>query len=355
MAVLKVKKRKDLFVQIDKKTLEDKNLSFKATGLLAYLMGRPENWKVIPSQLEKCKTDGLSSVKSALLELRSNNYCHLFEIREKGVIREKVYFILEIPSPYTDNLLIEVLEQFKHAPEGTTVHYMPLNKKKSNSSNKTAEKNFAQKPEAEKPQMEKPQVEKPLVDNPPVENRPLLIIDNTNNRFTNKRTTKERLTNNKTTTKETNKESSSSLYSFLDKEKYPKLNEPTIKNIKNNIQDLTEDRFKVVYLLTNEYILAGKGDNFNAILYKALKKEWSFEAPVRKEPRSVLTEDKRKWLSRYSGITSDKTLKKEIEGIICEIPIEELRKNKSALSSMDTFQFKMFLISLKSRCRAMRG
>ena len=125
MAVLKVKKRKDLFVQIDKKTLEDKHLSFKATGLLAYLMGRPENWKVIPSQLEKCKTDGLSSVKSALLELRSNNYCHLFEIREKGVIREKVYFILEIPSPYTDDLLIEVLEQFKHAPEGTTVHYMP--------------------------------------------------------------------------------------------------------------------------------------------------------------------------------------------------------------------------------------
>lgn len=71
-----------------------------------------------------------------------------------------------------------------------------------------------------------------------------------------------------------------------------------------------------MYLLTEEYVLAGKGDNFNAILYKALKKE--------------------------------------IEGIICEIPIEELRKNKSALSSMDTFQFKMFLISLKSRCRAMR-
>ena len=76
---------------------------------------------------------------------------------------------------------------------------------------------------------------------------------------------------------------------------------------------------------------------------------------MRKETRSVLTEDKRKWLARYSGITSNKTLKKEIEGIICEIPIEELRKNKSALSSMDTFQFKMFLISLKSRCRAMRG
>ena len=257
------------------------------------------------------------------------------------MLSKKISTVFEIPTPYSDDMLIEILEHFKYATEPITVNYKPAKAKKENTTPKLEEQNT--QPETEKPLVDNPLADKPLTEKPLAGNRPLLIIDNTNNRVTNKRTTKE-----------TNKESSS-LYSFLDKEKYSKLNEPTIKNIRNNIQDLTEDRFKVVYLLTNEYVLAGKGDNFNAILYKALKKEWSFEAPVRKETRSVLTEDKRKWLARYSGITSNKTLKKEIEGIICEIPIEELRKNKSALSSMDTFQFKMFLISLKSRCRAMRG
>lgn len=344
MAILKIKKRKDLFVQIDKKTLEDKNLSFKATGLLAYLMGRPEDWKIIPSHLEKCKTDGLSSIKSALLELRRNDYCHYFEVREKGVIKETFYYVFEIPTPYSDDMLMEILEQFKDKSEPVTVNYKATKTKEENT-----------QPETEKPLMDNPLADNPLAEKPLTENHPLLIIDSTNNRVSNKRDTKERITNNSTTTKETNKESSSSLYSFLNLDKYPKINEATIKNITNNIQDLTEDRFKTLYLLTEEYVLSGKGYNFNAILYKALKNEWSFKAPVRKETENVLSEDKRKWLSRYSGITTNKTLKKEIEGIICEIPMEELRKNRSVLSSMDTFQFKMFLISLKSRCRAMRG
>lgn len=344
MAILKIKKRKDLFVQIDKKTLEDKNLSFKATGLLAYLMGRPEDWKIIPSHLEKCKTDGLSSIKSALLELRRNDYCHYFEVREKGVVKETFYYVFEIPTPYSDDMLMEILEHFKDASEPVTVNYKATKTKEENT-----------QPETEKPLMDNPLADKPLAEKPLTENPPLLIIDSTNNRVSNKRDTKERITNNRTTTKETNKESSSSLYSFLNLDKYPKINEATIKNIRNNIQNLTEDRFKTLYLLTEEYVLSGKGHNFNAILYKALKNEWSFKAPVRKETESVLSEDKRKWLSIYSGITTNKSLKKEIEGIICEIPIDELRKNRSVLSSMDTFQFKMFLISLKSRCRAMRG
>lgn len=162
MAILKVKKRKDLFVQIDKKTLEDKNLSFKATGVLAYLMGRPENWNVIPSQLEKCKTDGLSSIKSALLELRRNDYCHYFEVREKGGIKENFYYVFEIPTPYSDDMLIEILEHFKYATKPITVNYKSAKAKKENTTPKLEEQNT------------QPETEKLLVDNPLAGNRPLL-------------------------------------------------------------------------------------------------------------------------------------------------------------------------------------
>ena len=108
--------------------------------------------------------------------------------------------------------------------------------------------------------MDYPQADKPLVEKPDTENPPLLIIDNTNNRvtnnrLTNKRTTKERTTNNKTTTKETNKEnSSSSLYSFLDKKEYCDLHRATVSNIRKHIKNLSEDRFKTVYLFAKDYV-----------------------------------------------------------------------------------------------------
>ena len=340
MPILKVKKRENYYVQVDKRSVEDKNLSFKATGLLVYLMGRPADWKVMVSHLKTCKTDGRDSIRSALLELRNNNYCHLFEVRVKGVIRDRFYYVYEIPTPYTEDVLIEVMEDFYNAPEGTSITHIPV---KNNLQPKPA------KPEVEKPKVDYPQTDKPLVEKPDTENPPLLIIDYTNNRVNN-----NRLTNKRTTTKETNKENSSSLYSFLDKKEYCDLHRATVSNIRKHIKNLSEDRFKTVYLFAKDYVQSGRGANFDAILYKALKGQWNVNVKVVQENRSVLSEDKMKWLSRYSGITCNKSLKKEIEGIICDIPIEELRKSRSTLSSLDIFQFKMFLISLKSRCRAMR-
>ena len=57
---------------------------------------------------------------------------------------------------------------------------------------------------------------------------------------------------------------------------YPLLNAATISNIKRFIPNLTEDEFKRIYSLTEREITIGKGKDFNAILYKALKNEWSF-------------------------------------------------------------------------------
>lgn len=331
MAIIKVKKRTNFYVQIDKKSIEDKNLSFKATGLLVYLIGRPDDWKIILDQLKTCKTDGKDSVRTALLELRRYNYCHLFEVREKGIIKDKFYYIFEVPTPYSDTLLKEIMKEFKDYPEGTGVIYKPVK-------NKSRNNNYEKK--SPEPKFENPETDKPDTVKPEMENPTLLIKKNTNNRSTNK----------KTTTKE-NKKSSS--YSFLNKEKYPELHDSTIRNIRKNVSDLSEERFKTVYLLTQEYILSGKGENFNAILYKALKKEWNFNTNTPPYKKKELSEEKKKWLSRYTGITSNKALRKEIEEIICEIPIEELHKNRDTLSALDTFQFKMFLVSLRSKYRSM--
>ena len=55
MAIIKVLKRENPYVQIDKIGVDDSNLSWEATGLLTYLIGRPNNWKINIAHLASVK------------------------------------------------------------------------------------------------------------------------------------------------------------------------------------------------------------------------------------------------------------------------------------------------------------
>lgn len=95
-------------------------------------------------------------------------------------------------------------------------------------------------------------------------------------------------TNNKTTTTR----SSENSFCFLTKDKYPLLNIPTINNIKKLIPDISEEDFNKFYSLTENEIKSGKGKEFNAILYKALKQEWVFIAEEEKRIAKANEENK---------------------------------------------------------------
>ena len=118
--------------------------------------------------------------------------------------------------------------------------------------------------------------------------------------------TKDYTNTNKTNTTTTKKEkSSSSIYEFLIIKEYPLLNAATISNIKRFIPNLTEDEFKKIYSLTEREITLGKGKDFNAILYKALKNEWSFTDEKKKDVPSINVENKIKSeFEQYSSMIS---------------------------------------------------
>lgn len=67
--VIRVKKRPSNFVMMDKTFLEDDRLSYKAKGLLAYLLSKPDDWKVIVGNLVNSSKDGKASVYAGLKEL----------------------------------------------------------------------------------------------------------------------------------------------------------------------------------------------------------------------------------------------------------------------------------------------
>lgn len=281
MAIIKIIKRDCPYVTIDKAGIDDPNLSWAATGLLTYLIGRPGNWKINITHLSSVKTCKETATKSALKELREANYCHYFVVRKNGKISETFYLVFEVPTNYE-----EVLENYIDLKDGETILYQPV-KIGKNTEKKTKKK----VPQVENQLVKKnvrnkevlPQVENPLVENLLVENQRLLIKDTTNNR----------ITNNKTTTSENKKSSSSLKENSLEKEtineflKKYNLSKITRKNILSLYSKklITKERIMEVFQVSKEKKW-GEG-----AIYKALKENWNIQSKNTAKNTTVLSED----------------------------------------------------------------
>jgi len=73
----RARKRKERnFTQISNNMLEDNRLSWKAKGLLSYLMSRPEEWEVRMFDIVRRSTDGELATRNGVKELKEQKYLH---------------------------------------------------------------------------------------------------------------------------------------------------------------------------------------------------------------------------------------------------------------------------------------
>lgn len=72
--IIRVVRHERDFTVIDNAALRDCTLSFKATGLLAYLLSMPDQWSPRREQLAEAKRDGVASIRAALKELVDAGY-----------------------------------------------------------------------------------------------------------------------------------------------------------------------------------------------------------------------------------------------------------------------------------------
>ena len=267
MAIIKIIKRDCPYVTIDKTGIDDPNLSWAATGLLTYLIGRPGNWKINITHLSGVKLDGERATRGALLELREANYCHYFEIRKKGKVVETIYLVFEVPISYE-----EAIKNYIDLKDDEQILYKEVKKKEPKVQNEVSVKSIENKEVL-------PKVQNAKTNNAKGENEGLLIIDTTNNRITNK----------KTTTSENKKSSSSLEENSSGKEminellKKYNLSKSTRKNILNLYlkKSIKKERIIEVFNISKE-----KGWGEGAI-YKALKENWNIQA----KNIPVVTED----------------------------------------------------------------
>lgn len=87
------------YVIMDKRPLEKPYLSWKAKGLLAYLLSRPDDWKVRLGDLVKRSSDGGFATRQALRELQEAGHAKQVIVRSEDGrrIKEWVYEIYESP------------------------------------------------------------------------------------------------------------------------------------------------------------------------------------------------------------------------------------------------------------------
>lgn len=91
------KKDRERFVTIERTFLDDIELSAKAKGVLATILGYRDDWKLIVENLVKQFSDGRDLIRSAMIELREMGYIEAVEFRIKGKSFAREYFVYEQP------------------------------------------------------------------------------------------------------------------------------------------------------------------------------------------------------------------------------------------------------------------
>jgi len=87
------------FVMIDRRPVENPDLSWGAKGVLSYLLSRPDNWTVRLGDLVKRSTDGTSKIRGYIKELVKAGHAHRVAHKDPETHRiiEWVLEVYELP------------------------------------------------------------------------------------------------------------------------------------------------------------------------------------------------------------------------------------------------------------------
>lgn len=97
--IIRVKKETN-YVVIDKTFLNDDRLSWKAKGILAFMLSKPDDWTFYQRELMKHATDGKTSFNAGFKELRKLGYVRKVQKRlDNGQFE---YETIVYERPYTD-------------------------------------------------------------------------------------------------------------------------------------------------------------------------------------------------------------------------------------------------------------
>jgi hypothetical protein len=90
-------KRSKHFTVIDNGVLEDDRISFRAKGVLVFLLSKPDNWKVSERHLARTGQEGVTAIRAALKELEQAGYIERRRLQGAGGLFEWESVVFDTP------------------------------------------------------------------------------------------------------------------------------------------------------------------------------------------------------------------------------------------------------------------
>ncbi|MFV1027487.1 DnaD domain protein [Bacillus tropicus] len=136
MATFRVNKSKN-YTTINNTGLRDERLSWKAKGILAYILSLPDDWVFYMEEISTHAKDGIDSLRVGMKELKKYGYVRRFPVKnEKGKITNWETIIYEVPqveNPHMEKPQVEV--PFVENPTLLSTKELSTNKQNTNKQN----------------------------------------------------------------------------------------------------------------------------------------------------------------------------------------------------------------------------
>jgi len=94
-----IKNKDNPYVMIDRRPIENPVLTYKAKGILTYLMSRPDGWEVNITDLLNHGREKAAAIRTGLKELRAAGHMEYERQRENGRITGWLIKVYELPYP----------------------------------------------------------------------------------------------------------------------------------------------------------------------------------------------------------------------------------------------------------------
>ena len=104
MGIIRVAKNSN-YVVMNRTALNDNRLSWKAKGIMAYMLSMPDDWVFYMKELVTHSTDGERAFRAGFDELKKCGYIERRPIREGQRIKEWETIVHEVPQVKEDSLL----------------------------------------------------------------------------------------------------------------------------------------------------------------------------------------------------------------------------------------------------------
>lgn len=104
--VIKEKK----YAQIDNDLINNRTLSFKALGILTYILSKPDDWQIYISDLIR-ENDGEKSVRSGLNELINARFVQRYRVFDMDTGKVHHWETLVSETPFEDSELISSVKE----------------------------------------------------------------------------------------------------------------------------------------------------------------------------------------------------------------------------------------------------